>query len=82
MYLLPGLQRACGQVLANRLSIHNVLTQLRLARFFNLQQLENQCASFIAAHIEKVGLFLVVLVRKRIYFFYTCFPNFFSFFYR
>lgn len=54
MYLLPGLQRACGQVLANRLSVLNVLTQLRLARFFNLQQLENQCYSFIASHIEKM----------------------------
>ena len=59
LYLLPGLKRYCGGVLSKYLDIENVVHIIKTARMFDLGKLEDDCAAFMAEHIEKVKQQLV-----------------------
>ncbi|XP_023669289.1 ankyrin repeat and BTB/POZ domain-containing protein 1 [Paramormyrops kingsleyae] len=54
MYLLPGLKRLCGKLLAQTLSEDNVLHIWKTARLFRLSRLEDQSTEFMAKIIEKL----------------------------
>ncbi|KAL4646333.1 ankyrin repeat and BTB/POZ domain-containing protein 1 isoform X1 [Arapaima gigas] len=54
MYLLPGLKRLCGKLLAQTLSEDNVLHIWRTAKLFHLSRLEDQCTEYMAKIIEKL----------------------------
>jgi hypothetical protein len=61
MYLLSGLKRGCGALLASSLNIENVVSRLKTARLFQLLQLEDQCIRFISLHIDKVPVCVMLL---------------------
>ncbi|XP_061430173.1 ankyrin repeat and BTB/POZ domain-containing protein 1 isoform X2 [Lethenteron reissneri] len=54
MYLLPGLKRLCGKVLAHSLGEDNVLVMWRMAKLFSLPRLEDQCTKFMARILDKL----------------------------
>uniref|UniRef100_A0A8C9W7P5 Ankyrin repeat and BTB/POZ domain-containing protein 1 n=1 Tax=Scleropages formosus TaxID=113540 RepID=A0A8C9W7P5_SCLFO len=54
MYLLPGLKRLCGKLLAQTLNEDNVLHIWRTAKLFRLSRLEDQCTEYMAKIIEKL----------------------------
>ncbi|XP_015239258.1 PREDICTED: ankyrin repeat and BTB/POZ domain-containing protein 1 isoform X2 [Cyprinodon variegatus] len=54
MYLLPGLKRLCGKILANSICEENVLHMWKTAKLFRLSRLEDQCTEFMAKIIERL----------------------------
>ncbi|KAG8564787.1 hypothetical protein GDO81_016594 [Engystomops pustulosus] len=54
MYLLPGLKRLCGKILAQILDEDNVITIWKTAKLFQLTRLEDQCTEHMARIIEKL----------------------------
>eukprot|EP00092_Neocalanus_flemingeri_P056552 GFUD01067064.1.p1 GENE.GFUD01067064.1~~GFUD01067064.1.p1 ORF type:complete len:501 (+),score=170.32 GFUD01067064.1:80-1504(+) len=54
MFLLPGLKKLCGKLLAKLVDMDNVLEILTTARLFNLARLEDLCTGFIARNIEQL----------------------------
>jgi len=55
MFLLPGLKKLCGKLLAKLLDIDTVLDILTTARMFNLPRLEDLCTGYIATNIEQLS---------------------------
>ena len=55
MFLLPGLKKLCGKMLAKIIDSDNVLELLVTARLFNLARLEDLCTEFISRNIEQVS---------------------------
>jgi len=53
-YNVKGLQQFCASKLAASLSAENVAERLVLATTFNQESLEEQCLSFINAHLSEV----------------------------
>ena len=54
MFLLPGLKKLCGKMLAKLVDMDNVLEFLVTARLFNLARLEDLCTEFISRNIEQL----------------------------
>lgn len=54
MYLLPGLKRLCGKILAQILDEDNVITIWKTAKLFQLTRLEDQSTEYMARIIEKL----------------------------
>ncbi|XP_061113727.1 ankyrin repeat and BTB/POZ domain-containing protein 1 isoform X2 [Conger conger] len=54
MWLLPGLKRLCGRVLAQGLGEDSVLRLWRTARLYRLSRLEDQCTELMARIIYKL----------------------------
>lgn len=54
LYLLPGLKRYCANMMAQYLTVSDVIMILRTARMFNLPRLEDQCAEFMAKNLEQI----------------------------
>ncbi|XP_038127434.1 ankyrin repeat and BTB/POZ domain-containing protein 1 isoform X2 [Cyprinodon tularosa] len=54
MYLLPGLKRLCGKILAKAICEENVLHMWKTAKLFRLSRLEDQCTEFMAKIIERL----------------------------
>lgn len=54
LYLLPGLKRLCGKVLAQMLDEDSVIGIWKLAKLFQLTRLEDQCTEYMARIIEKL----------------------------
>ena len=52
MFLLPGLTKLAGKLLARLVSPDTVIDILRTARLFNLARLEDQAMEFLARNIE------------------------------
>ena len=52
IFLLPGLKKICGKVLAKLLDTDTVMDILKTARLFNLARLEDQAMEFLARNIE------------------------------
>ena len=52
IFLLPGLKKICGKVLARLLDTDTVMDILKTARLFNLARLEDQATEFLARNIE------------------------------
>ena len=52
IFLLPGLKKICGRVLARLLDTDTVMDILKTARLFNLARLEDQATEFLARNIE------------------------------
>ena len=52
MFLLPGLKKLCGKLLAKLVDCENVMDILKTARLFNLPRLEDQATEFLARNIE------------------------------
>ncbi|PIO35266.1 hypothetical protein AB205_0126570, partial [Aquarana catesbeiana] len=48
LYLLPGLKRLCGKVLAQMLDEDSVIGIWKLAKLFQLTRLEDQCTEYMA----------------------------------
>lgn len=56
MFLLPGLKKLCGKMLAKLVDMDNVLDFFVTARLFNLARLEDLCTEFISRNIEQLSL--------------------------
>ncbi|XP_073431145.1 ankyrin repeat and BTB/POZ domain-containing protein 1 isoform X1 [Dendrobates tinctorius] len=54
MYLLPGLKRLCGKILAQILDEDNVIVIWKTAKLFQLTRLEDQSTEYMARIIEKL----------------------------
>ncbi|ETE71024.1 Ankyrin repeat and BTB/POZ domain-containing protein 1 [Ophiophagus hannah] len=54
MYLLPGLKRLCGRILAQVLDEDSVVSIWKIAKLFQLTRLEDQCTEYMARIIEKL----------------------------
>ncbi|KAF7655645.1 hypothetical protein LDENG_00053080 [Lucifuga dentata] len=54
MYLLPGLKRLCGKMLAKTICEENVLHMWKTAKLFRLSRLEDQCSEYMAKIIEQL----------------------------
>ncbi|XP_076022985.1 ankyrin repeat and BTB/POZ domain-containing protein 1 [Genypterus blacodes] len=52
IYLLPGLKRLCGKMLAKVICEENVMQFWKTAKLFRLSRLEDQCTEFMAKAIE------------------------------
>ena len=52
MFLLPGLKKLCGKLLAKLIDSETVMDILKTARLFNLPRLEDQATEFLARNIE------------------------------
>jgi len=55
MFLLPGLTKLAGKLLARLVTPDTVIDILRTARLFNLARLEDQCTEFLADNIETMA---------------------------
>ena len=62
MFLLPGLKRLCGNFLASTISLDNVVSVLKVSRFYDIPKLEDICTGFMAKEIETVSLTLSILL--------------------
>ena len=60
MFLLPGLKKLCGKMLAKLVDMDNVLDFFVTARLFNLARLEDLCTEFISRNIEQVGFGYII----------------------
>lgn len=56
MYLLPGLKRLCGKILAQTLCKDNVVYMWKTAKLFQLSRLEDQCVEYMAKIIYQVSV--------------------------
>ncbi|XP_063797251.1 ankyrin repeat and BTB/POZ domain-containing protein 1 isoform X2 [Pseudophryne corroboree] len=54
MYLLLGLKRLCGKILAQMLDEDSVIGIWNIAKLFQLTRLEDQCTEYMARIIEKL----------------------------
>jgi len=52
MFLLPGLKKVCGKLLAMLVDTETVMDIFKTARLFNLPRLEDQATEFLARNIE------------------------------
>ncbi|XP_002740260.1 ankyrin repeat and BTB/POZ domain-containing protein 1-like [Saccoglossus kowalevskii] len=53
-YLLPGLKRLSANVISQNLDEFNVISVVKAARLFELHRLEDQCAEYMAAILDKI----------------------------
>lgn len=56
MYLLPGLKRLCGKMLAQMICKDNVVQMWKMAKLFHLSRLEDYCTEYMAKIIEQVNV--------------------------
>ncbi|XP_072025674.1 ankyrin repeat and BTB/POZ domain-containing protein 1-like isoform X2 [Amphiura filiformis] len=54
LYLLPGLKKLCANVIGQTLTDSSVISVLRVSRMFDLNKLEDQCAEYMAKHLERI----------------------------
>ena len=55
MFLLPGLKKICGNMLATIINNDTVMDILRTARMFNLPRLEDLCTEYLADNIDSMS---------------------------
>ena len=57
MYLLPSLKKDCARKLKSLVDHKNVFKIYEISRLYELQHLESYCCEYMAADIEKVGIY-------------------------